>query len=184
MYKQIVLFFLLAFTISLQAQEIALKTNLLYLETTTPNVGLEFSLNKKLSVDLTAGYNPWHFRNNSSLRHWLVQPELRYWQNQSFEGYFVGLYAMHSKFQVGKIAFINSMKNYIYDGSLYGAGIAYGYRFPLNEIWSMEITAGLGYLNLNYDKYRCKDCLDLEGSYKHGYWGPTKASISIIYKLK
>lgn len=184
MYKHIFLILSIAFAISAQAQKIGQKTNLLYLATTTPNVGLEFSLNKKLTLDATVGYNPWHLSGNGSLRHWLVQPELRYWACQAFEGHFVGIHGIYSKYYVGDIALISSSKNYIYDGSFYGAGISYGYHFPLTEKWSLELTAGLGYVHLDYDKYSCTECLELEGSHQKAYWGPTKVGVSLIYMLR
>lgn len=40
-----------------QAQRVGLKTNLLYWATATPNVGLEFRLNRHLTLDLDAAYN-------------------------------------------------------------------------------------------------------------------------------
>lgn len=184
MYKYILFALLIFLAVGTSAQKIAQKTNLLYLATTTPNLGLEYSLSKKLTLDATIGYNPWKLSGNSSLRHWLVQPELRYWWCQSFEGHFVGLHGMYGKFYMGEIAFINSFRNYIYDGSFYGAGISYGYHFPLNQRWSLELTAGLGYVHLDYEKYICKECLESQGSFKQEYWGPTKAGISLIYMIK
>lgn len=184
MYKPITLLLSLVITISVSAQKVAQKTNLFYLASTTPNLGLEFSLSKKLTFDITAGYNSWDLSGNSSLRHWLVQPELRYWRCQSFEGHFWGVHGIYGKFNVGEISFISALKDYTYKGDMYGAGIAYGYHFPLKGRWSMEVTAGLGYVHLDYDKYICQGCLELEGSYKRNYWGPTKAGVSLIYMLR
>lgn len=184
MHKQILFTLLMLFSINASAQKVAQKTNLLYLATTTPNLALEFSLGKKLTVDFSAGYNPWDFSGNTLLRHWLVQPELRYWSCQSFEGHFFGVHGIYSKFNLGELSFINSMKEYTYKGSMYGAGIAYGYHFPLNGKWSMELTVGVGYIYLDYNKFSCQECLEFQGSYKRNYWGPTKAGVSLIYMLR
>lgn len=170
-------------TIGLQAQHVAQKTNLLYWATTTPNAGIEFSFNKKWTMDLALGYNPWDLGNNRSLRHWLVQPELRYWPCQSFEGHFLGMHGIYGQYNVGNLSFIRSMNDYIYKGSMYGGGIAYGYHFPLKGKWSLELTAGAGYVHLDYDKYSCEGCLVLEGRYKRNYWGLTKAGVSLIYMI-
>ncbi|GAB6010385.1 DUF3575 domain-containing protein [Dysgonomonas reticulitermitis] len=168
----------------LQAQQVAQKTNLLYWATTTPNAAMEFSLNRKLTLDIAAGYNPWDLPGKSSLRHWLVQPELRYWMCQSFEGHFFGVHAIYSKYNVGNISFIKALKDYSYNGNLYGGGISYGYHFPLKGRWGLELTAGIGYVHMEYGKYICRECLEKVGSYTRDYFGPTKAGISLIYMIK
>ena len=62
-----------------KAQKIALKSNLLYDATTTMNLGLEFGLARKWTLDVPVNYNPWKPDNGRRLRHWGVQPEVRYW---------------------------------------------------------------------------------------------------------
>ena len=44
-----------------QAQQVALKTNLLYDATTTPNIGAEMGIGKKSTVQLFYGLNPCRF---------------------------------------------------------------------------------------------------------------------------
>lgn len=61
------------------AQKAAIKTNLLYDATTTFNLGAEFALSPKWTLDVSGNYNPWTFSNNKKWKHWLVQPEARYW---------------------------------------------------------------------------------------------------------
>ena len=67
----------------------ALKTNLLFLATTTPNAGVEIALNDRLTLDLWGAYNAWKFPNDMKLNLYLIQPELRYWPCQKFEGHCV-----------------------------------------------------------------------------------------------
>lgn len=40
------------------AQKVAVKTNVLYWATTTPNLGVEFGLGKKTSLELSVGIIP------------------------------------------------------------------------------------------------------------------------------
>ena len=81
----LILFLLLAsFSCSLQAQDFALKTNGLYWLTTTPNVGMEFALSRKVTMDLSAAYNPWTFKDDKKMRFWLAQPEVKYWFCEKF----------------------------------------------------------------------------------------------------
>lgn len=90
--KKIVLGILLAFcwcTGTVNAQDIAAKTNLLYWSTTTPNLGLEFGVGKRATLNLTGAYNPWTLNKdtNKKIRHWLVMPEFRYWLCERFNGH-------------------------------------------------------------------------------------------------
>ena len=62
-----------------KAQKVALKSNLLYDATTTMNLGLEFGLARKWTLDVPVNYNPWKPDNGRRLRHWGIQPEVRYW---------------------------------------------------------------------------------------------------------
>ena len=53
-----------------KAQKVALKSNLLYDATTTMNLGLEFGLARKWTLDVPVNYNPWKPDNGRRLRHW------------------------------------------------------------------------------------------------------------------
>ena len=53
----------------------AIKTNALYWATSTPNLGFEVGLAKKLTLDISGNYNPWKFGDERQIKHWLVQPE-------------------------------------------------------------------------------------------------------------
>ena len=67
-----------------KAQKVALKSNLLYDATTTMNLGLEFGLARKWTLDVPVNYNPWKPDNGRRLRHWGIQPEVRYWFCQTY----------------------------------------------------------------------------------------------------
>ena len=71
----------LASLLTANAQKVALKTNLLYDATSTPNLGAELALGKKSTLQLFYGLNPWKFASDRTkqLRHWLLMPEYRYW---------------------------------------------------------------------------------------------------------
>ena len=77
------------------AQDIAVKTNLLYWSTTTPNLSLEFGLGKRTTLDLTGAYNPWTLDkdSNKKIRNWMVMPEFRYWLCEKYNGHFFGLHS-------------------------------------------------------------------------------------------
>ena len=161
----------------------AIKTNALYWATTTANLGFEVGLSKKLTLDVSGNYNPWEFSNNKQIKHWLVQPELRYWLCERFYGHFFGLHAHYAEANVSNLN-IFGLGDYRYQGNIYGAGISYGYQWILNKRWSMEATVGVGYARLNFDKYICGTCGSKIGKEHKNYFGPTKIALSIIYVIK
>ena len=69
---------------------LALKTNLLYAATLTPNLGLEIGITPQISLNIVGSYNPWNREgkkgDNDKLVHWLVQPEVRYWLCEASNG--------------------------------------------------------------------------------------------------
>lgn len=163
----------------------ALKTNLLYWATTTPNVGLEFYLAPQWSFNTHFGYNAWKFSGQRGLLHWVVQPEARYWFCNVFERGFIGVHGIYGRYNIKdiKLPFTNAFVGYHYRGYAVGAGIAWGYHLPLGRRWGMEFSVGAGYVYLNYDKYRCGNCDRLEGNFSKNYFGPTKASVSLIFMI-
>lgn len=188
--QRVFLLFLLAvcsFPI-VNAQKVAIKTNALYGATTTPNLGLEFGLGKRTTLDVMSGYNPFTFSNNKKLKHILVQPELRYWFCEVFNGHFIGLHGHGAQFNVGNmdvsVGRLEDLKGRRYEGYLYGGGLSYGYQWMLSNRWNLEASVGGGYARIHYDKYPCGTCGTKLAEGKYNYWGITRASLSIIYFLK
>lgn len=70
------------------AQEGGVKSNLLYDVTGTLNFGMEFSLDYEWTLDVSANYNAWNFSPTRKMKHWLLQPELRWWGCEPFRGIF------------------------------------------------------------------------------------------------
>ena len=198
MYKLFTTIFLV-FTPILKAQDgvfsrkiitpdIGVKTNILYIATTTLNVGAEFKLSDKYTFDFSINYNPWTFSNNKKIKHLLLQPELRYWICDPFDKHFFGFHLLYAHYNIGSIklplGIYPSLENSRYQGDLYGAGFSYGYQWYLSPRWSIEATFGFGYVYTDYDRYQCKTCgTFIESGNKH-YFGPTKAGVSLIYFLK
>lgn len=161
----------------------AAKTNLLYWGTTTPNLGFEFALGKKHTLDISGNYNPWTFSDHKKIKHVLVQPEFRYWPCERFNGHFFGIHGHYAHFNAGGIKMLG-MNHKRYQGDLYGGGISYGYHWILGNHWSLEATLGIGYAYIDYKKYGCGNCADkLKDGHKN-YFGPTKAGLNLIYIFK
>lgn len=166
----------------------AIKTNGLYWATSTPNIGIEIGLGKKISLDISGNYNPFEFKNNKKLKHWMVQPGLRWWTCERFNGHFFGIHAHGGYCNVGGLnlpfGILPELKTHRYEGEFYGGGIHYGYQWILGKRWNLEAEIGAGYVRFNYDKYQCPRCGEHQGSSSRNYFGVTKAALSIIYIIK
>ena len=172
------------------AQKVAMKTNLLYDATTTINLGAELGLSPHWTLDVSGNYNGWTFSHNKKWKHWLVQPELRYWPCNKMMGHFFGLHALGGKYNVGNIDIdmdllgtdFSQLKDYRYEGWAVGAGLAYGYAWTLAKHWNLEAEIGIGWAYTRYDKYECQNCgQKVEDDKGHHYVGPTKAAINLVY---
>lgn len=161
----------------------AVKTNALYWATTTPNLGMEFALSRKHTLDISGNWNPFTFSNHKKLKHWGVQPEFRYWTCERFNGHFFGLHAHYADFNVGGIKQLG-LKNKRYQGELYGGGVSYGYQWILSNRFNLEATVGVGYARINYDKYKCGKCGEKIKDGNKNYFGPTKVGLTLIYVIK
>lgn len=171
--------------IQLQSQTVAVKTNLLYDATTTPNLGVEVAFNKHLSLNLSGNYNLWTFSDNKSIKHWMAEPEFRYWIHERFNGHYLGAHLQYWDYDFAGVKLPFGMeKEYAYQGTAYGGGISYGYQLYLSPHWNVEFTAGVGYLEFEYDKLYFPETDNQVGKYRNQYWGLTKVGVSIVYIIK
>lgn len=169
------------------AQRVVAKTNLLYWGTGTPNLGLEVATGRKTSFSLHAGVQPWQYSDTKKLKHWLVQPEFRFWPCEVFMGHVIGIQALGGQFNAGGIdlplGILPTLDDNRYQGWAVGAGLSYGYHLLLNRRWSMEFSLAVGYLYVDYNKYRCLHCGDPLKKGHRNYLGPTKAAVNLIYNF-
>lgn len=172
-----------------RAQDVALKTNLLYDALLTPSVGVEVGLAPKWTVDVSGQINNWDV-NNHLWKQWVIQPEARYWLCQRFSGHFFGAHALGGQYNFGHVDLpfkflgtdFRELKEYRRQGWMVGAGIAYGYSWILDRHWNFEAEIGIGWIYTRYDTYRCADCgKKVKANTPHNYFGPTKAAINFVY---
>lgn len=166
------------------AQKTAIKTNLLYDATTTVNLGMEFKIGEKTTLDIPVNVNLWSFHNNDKLKHYLVQPEFRWWACEPFTGHFWGVHAHAGFFNVGGVSPLNIIKDYRHEGWLAGAGASYGYNFIIGGRWSVETTIGAGYAYIDYERYRCGNCGAKLKDDKRHYFGLTKLGVTLVFLIK
>lgn len=186
----ILLCLLLGAWLQASGQNAVVKSNLLYDATTTLNLGVEFPLARKWTFDLSANFNGWQFADNKKWKQLSVQPELRYWPCERFNGHFWGAHLLGGIYNFGNLDMdftlfgtdFGQLKNHRYEGWMAGAGISYGYHWMLSHRWSLEAEIGIGYVYTRADKYECPRCGDkIEHDKPHHYFGPTKTAINLIY---
>lgn len=179
---------LLLICCKLSAQEFAVKTNALYWATVTPNIGVEFGLSEKFTMSAMGGYNFMTYEDTStkasSTKHWLAMLEARYWFCRKFERTFIGLNALYTDFSIAEVPIINKPKGEYWQGIGYGGGVTVGHHWAIGKRWGLELSAGVGVIFFDYDKYTVGDCNNLAGTSKPTYFGPTKLSLSFMYFFK
>lgn len=171
------------------AQDVAFKTNLINDIALSPNIGVEVGLAPKWTLDMTAEMNLWKV-DGRSWKHLYFQPEARYWFCQRFSGHFIGFHALGGIYNFGKLDLpfnmlgsnLKELKDKRYQGWAVGAGVVYGYAWPLHKHWNIEAALGIGWLYTRFDSYPCQICgTKIDRNKSHNYFGPTKLSVAVEY---
>ncbi len=186
--------FLLALAVSMgavKAQDIAVKTNLLYDALLTVNAGAEARVAPKWSVDLSGNFNAWTLSHGKKWKHWMVQPEARYWLCDAFAGHFFAAHALGGQYNVGHINMgglnflgtnLENLKDHRYQGWYGGLGVGYGYSWILSKHFNLEAEIGIGWIYTRFDTFECAGCgRKISRDRSHNYIGPTKAALSLVY---
>ena len=179
-----VLFAFFNFCVASNAQKFAVKTNGLYLATATPNVGVEAAIGERWTVEIEGGYNPWTLdkEDNFKLKHFQVSPEIRYWFCEAFQGSFLGINGVYTQFNVGAVPYL--LEESRIQGWAAGAGITYGYAFPIARRWNLELTAGLGAWYTAHDEFEGRKCGLFQQRVDKFAFGPTALGVTFVYMLK
>ena len=172
-----------------QAQNVAVKTNLVYDATATANIGLELGIAPKWTIDLSGNLNAWSRNEHTKWKHWMLQPEARYWFCDRFSRHFIGAHLIGGAFNFGNlnnnVSFLGTdfsvLSDKRYQGYAYGGGIAYGFAFVLSKHLNLELEAGFVYVCLNYETYECDGCGRKVRDDIHHYVGPTKAAVNLVF---
>ncbi|MBR5856451.1 MAG: DUF3575 domain-containing protein [Bacteroidales bacterium] len=173
------------------AQKVAIKTNLLYDAFATPSLGIEFGIGKQWTMDISGNYNGgWNPYGYAMYENLLVQPEFRYWFCNRFAGHFVAFHFHGGTYTIGNIpneyiilgSNFYELTDYTFDGSFFGAGVAYGYDVVLGKHFNLELEMGFGFAYTTYLKLHNNTLSPAnKKSQSHYYIGPTKASVALVY---
>jgi hypothetical protein len=154
------------------AQSFALRTNLLYDATLSPNLGAEVRLSSAWAAGINVGLNAWDIdkSKNKKWRHLLVAPNIRHYFNQkgdslyrySLSGRYLEFDAIYSHFNVGntKIPFgiYTAIQDRRLQGDLLALGSKYGYSWILARDWRIEAEAGVAIGYAWFKEYDCDHC--------------------------
>lgn len=177
------------------AQAQAIKTNIPFLLAGTPNAGVEWNIGSRCSISGDAMWMPYMWNEAEEVfRALLMSADFRYYlkpkyyyTNKSYDGFYVGPYAMFGNYNIGVESLTYNKEENIYDryvGWGLSAGLLIGHRLYLSNRLRLDFNINLGYAYLQYNTY-------LLGKYnasfaystyniKH-YIGPTKFGINLCY---
>ena len=182
---------------NVNAQPVAIKTNLVSDAITSPSLGIEIGTGNKNTLQLFYSLNPWTFSSDShgdrKARYWNVMPEFRWWTCSKFNGHFFGVHLMGGEYNASNVALpipgaffkgdnlTKEVKDHRYQGGYAGGGFTYGYQWILSRHWNFEAEIGVGYNYVWYDKYPCYECGSKIASGHTNYVGVTKVGLSLLY---
>lgn len=163
----------------------AIKTNLLYCVALAPNIGFEYYMYSQWSVNAVIAVPWWSNKEDGHFYQALyLNSELKYWlrPDAKFERHFMGLYlgGGYYDFKYNETGYRGDF--------IFTAGLSYGYYLPIKPRFGMEFSLGIGYMETQYDKYLNYPPMGNDAYYqtstdKTRYFGPTKAEISLVWRL-
>lgn len=165
---------------------IFLSTNLLYDAILTPNIGIGISVTDKVTVFADWMYARWS--NRAKRRYWRIYGgdiEVRYHlnhrKNSPLGGHHIGAYASLACYDFQKGL---NHRGVLSDKYNYAAGISYTYSLPVARHFNIDFSLGVGYMWGTYKKHTpIDDCDVWLFTHKLGWFGPTKAGISLVWLI-
>ncbi len=197
MKKYILLFAVLSAMMSFgtgTAMGQAIKTNTPLILAGTPNIGLEWNVGPKMSVNGDVLWAPYMFKSTESVFRALVgSVDFRYYvspryyyTNNSFDGFYIGPYAMMGNFNIGLAKNGSVEDRYRHVGWGMSTGVSLGYKFYLSPRLRLDINLGLGYAHLQADKYMLGGEwaeYPIERKNTIAWIGPTKFGVHLCYMI-
>lgn len=157
-----------------------LKTNLPFWGIAMMNVGAEYRLSDKLSMDASIYYAPFRLSRTFCVKSFVFQPSLRYWFGSGMKGHFAGIHLAASMYNV---SFDDDFRYQVKSYPMMVAGLDYGYLFDISRHLGLELTIGFGYVHTRYDKfYNVDNGRRVTGGVYNGIC-VTRFGTSLVYKF-
>ena len=148
-----------------EAQSFALRNNLLYDATLTPNIGADIRLDSLWTLGAVVGINACDVdkEKNKKWRHLLIEPNVRRWLNRTpFSKSYIEGDLIYSHFNVGNttipFSLYDAVKEKRLQGDLFALGGKYGYSWILARHWRIEAEAGIAIGYAWFKEYECATC--------------------------
>ena len=156
---------------------LSLRANLLRWATLTPDLGLEWRICPSWGIAVNGSWTSWSW-SDKDRRYalWEVAPEVRYYMGEKKTWY------LGAMFKAGQFNYKLSETGK--QGDLMGGGITAGYQLRLNKALDLDFNLGLGYLNVDFEKYEVIDGVRVRrGNETKDWYGPINASVTLVWKL-
>ena len=156
---------------------LSLRANLLRWATLTPDLGLEWRICPSWGIAVNGSWTSWSW-NDKDRRYalWEVAPEVRYYMGEK-KAWYLG-----AMFKTGQFNYKLSETGK--QGDLMGGGITTGYQLRLNKALDLDFNLGLGYLNVDFEKYEVIDGVRVRrGNETKDWCGPINAGVTLVWKL-
>ena len=156
---------------------LSLRANLLRWATLTPDLGLEWRICPSWGIAVNGSWTSWSW-SDKDRRYalWEVTPEVRYYMGEK-KAWYLG-----AMFKAGQFNYKLSETGK--QGDLMGGGITAGYQLRLNKALDLDFNLGLGYLNVDFEKYEVIDGVRVRrGNETKDWYGPINAGVTLVWKL-
>ena len=155
----------------------ALCANLLRWATLTPDLGVEWRINRDWGIQVNGAWTSWSWDDkNRRYALWNVSPEVHYYIGKEKRGYVGAMY--HTGEFNYKLGVTGKQ------GDSQGGGITGGYQLPIGKSLAINFSLGLGYTRADFEKYTVVDGVRVrQGSEVKNYWGVNQAGVSLVWKL-
>ena len=156
---------------------LSLRANLMRWATLTPDLGLEWRICPSWGIAVNGSWTSWSW-SDKDRRYalWEVAPEVRYYMGEK-KAWYLG-----AMFKAGEFNYKLSETGK--QGDLMGGGITAGYQLRLNKALDLDFNLGLGYLNVDFEKYEVIDGVRVRrGNETKDWCGPINAGVTLVWKL-
>ena len=160
-----------------KSHSLSLRANLLRWGTLTPDLGVEWRLNRHVGILVNGSYTSWTWNSNDHrYALWEIAPEARYYIGKEKRGYIGAIYKAGSfNYKLSEIG---------KQGNLMGGGLTGGYQLKLNKALNLDFSLALGCLHADYDKYIVIDGIRVrQGKETKNWWGPISAGVTLVWNV-
>lgn len=187
--------------------EIYIKGNALFVPLAMLNVGVEYKLNHKYTLQGDVFVSPWKSYLGKHAQIYMSGIEGRYYFSEAFQKFYVGANFSFALYNIQKwnywkdIEFIinegdNEMKfnrrHYYQKGMAFIIGATLGYQMKWKENWNIDFYLGIGSSQgfyRGYDEVSGKRLDEINATKKRnwnrsGEWIPYRGGIMISYKIR